>query len=99
MLYLHILWQCPKQNHIFKKKYVGISPEEGFLMSRLFMTLFMVSVDTWLNENSLVIFNFFFIAFMLCWKQNLLRMELIASFPDDVLVSSDQFWSEMFIKI
>ena len=32
-----------------KKKKVGISLEEGFLMPRSFMTLFMVSVDTWLN--------------------------------------------------
>ena len=60
-------------------------------MTRSFMTLFMVSVDTWLIENSLLIFNFFFIAFILWWKANLLTMELIiVSFPDDILVSSDQ---------
>ena len=50
----------------------------------------MVSVDTRLNENSLLIFNFFFIAFILCWKANFLIIELIESFPDDILVSSDQ---------
>ena len=59
-------------------------------MPRSFMILFMVSVDTWLNENSLLILNFFFIAFILWWKANFLIMELIMSFPDDILVSSDQ---------
>ena len=59
-------------------------------MTRSFIALFMVSVDTWLIENLLLIFNFFFIAFILWWKANLLIMELIVSFPDDILVSSDQ---------
>ena len=59
-------------------------------MTRSFIALFMVSVDTWLIENLLLIFNFFFIAFILWWKANLLIMELTVSFPDDILVSSDQ---------
>ena len=54
------------------------------------MILFMVSVDTRLNKNSLLILNFFFIAFILWWKANFLIMELILSFPDDIEVSSDQ---------
>ena len=59
-------------------------------MSRSFMTLFMASVDTWLNKNLLLIFNSFFIAFIFWSKANFLIMELIVSFPDDILVSSDQ---------
>ena len=59
-------------------------------MPRSFMILFMVSVDTWLNENSLLILNFFFIAFILWRKANFLIMELIVSFPHDILVSSGQ---------
>ena len=55
-----------------------------------FMTLFMVSVVTWLNGNSLFILNFFFITFILWWKTNFLIMELIVWFPDDILVSSGQ---------
>ena len=90
MLYLHILWQCPKQNCILKKNKVRISPEEGFLMSRLFMILFMVSVDTRLNKNSLLILNFFFLAFIIWWKAHFSIMELILSFLDDIEVSSDQ---------
>ena len=50
----------------------------------------MVSVDTWLNKKSLLILNFFFIAFFLWWKANFLLMELIVSFPDDIELSSDQ---------
>ena len=50
----------------------------------------MVSEDTWLNKNSLLILNFFFIAFILWWKANFLIMELIVSFPDDIEVSSSQ---------
>ena len=59
-------------------------------MSRPFTILFMVSVDTRLNKNSLLILNFFFIAFILWCKANFLIMELILSFPDDIEVSSDQ---------
>ena len=59
-------------------------------MSRSFMILFMASVDTWLNKNLLLIFNFFFIAFIFWSKANFLIVELIVSFPDDILVSSDQ---------
>ena len=59
-------------------------------MSRSFMILFMASVDTWLNKNLLLIFNSFFIAFIFWSKANFLIMELIVSFPDDILVSSDQ---------
>ena len=51
----------------------------------------MVSEDTWLNKNSLLILNFFFIAFILWWKANFLIMELIVSFPDDIEVSSSQW--------
>ena len=61
----------------FLKKYVEISPEEGFLISRLFMILFMASVDIWLQENLLLISIF-------------LIMELIASMSDDIEVSSGQ---------
>ena len=70
------------------KNQVGISPEEGFLMSRSFMILFVVSVDTWLNENSFLILNFFYIAFILRWKAIFLIVELIISFSDDIEVSS-----------
>ena len=59
-------------------------------MSRSFMILFVVSVDTWLNENSLLLLNFFFIAFILWRKANFLIMELIVSFSDDIEVSSGQ---------
>ena len=59
-------------------------------MSRSLMILFMVSVDAWLNENLLLICNLFFIPFMLWWKTIFLIMDLIMSFPDDILVSSDQ---------
>ena len=55
-----------------------------------FIIPFMVSEDTWLNENSILILNFFFIAFMLRWKTNFLRMALIVSFPDDIEVSWGQ---------
>ena len=50
----------------------------------------MVSVDTWLNKNSLLTLNFFLIAFILQLKTNFLRMELIVSFPDAIEVSSSQ---------
>ena len=50
------------------------------------MILFMVSVDTWLNKNSLLILNFFFPAFILWSKANILIMELIVPFPNDILV-------------
>ena len=85
MLYLHILCQCPKQNCIFyKNKFLG------FIMSRPLMIVFMVSVDRCLNKNSLLILNFFFIAFILWWKTHFLIMVLFLSFPDDIEVSSDQ---------
>ena len=54
------------------------------------MILFMASVDTWLNKNLLLIFNFFLIAFIFWSKANFLIMELIISFPDHILVSLDQ---------
>ena len=59
-------------------------------MSRSSMILFMVSVDAWLIENLLLICNLFFIPFMFWWKTIFLIMDLIMSFPDDILVSSDQ---------
>ena len=59
-------------------------------MSRSFMNLFMVSVDTRLNKNLFLILNFFFIAFMLGWIANLLIMELIVSFLDVTKVSLGQ---------
>ena len=52
------------------------------------MILFVVSVDTWLNENSFLILNFFYIAFILRWKAIFLIVELIISFSDDIEVSS-----------
>ena len=59
-------------------------------MSRSFMILFVVSVDTWLNENSLLVLNFFYIAFILRLKAIFLIRELIASFSDGSEVSSGQ---------
>ena len=50
----------------------------------------MVSVDARLNENSLLILNFFCIAFILGWKANFLLMKLVVSFPDDIKVPSSQ---------
>ena len=41
----------------------------SFLMSRSFMILFMVSLDTCLKENWLLISNFFFIGFILGERQ------------------------------
>ena len=64
-----------------------------FLMLHLHILIynfFMVIVDTCLNENSLLIFNVFFITSILRWKSNFLIMELISSFPDDIEVSSSQ---------
>ena len=58
-------------------------------MSRSFMILFMVSLDTVLNENLLLILNSLFISAFILWrKANSLIMELIVSFPDDIEVSS-----------
>ena len=54
------------------------------------MILFMVSVDTWLNKNLLLISKVFFIAFIPRRKANFLIMELIVSFPDDIEVSLGQ---------
>ena len=48
-------------------------------MSRSSMILFMVSLDTWWIENSLLILNFLFIAFILWWKTNFLIIELCHS--------------------
>ena len=59
-------------------------------MSRSFMTLFMVFSSTWLNENLLLIFNFFFIAFILWLMPSFLILELIVLFPDNILVPLDQ---------
>ena len=50
----------------------------------------MVSIDTWLNENLLLILNFCFTVFILWWKTNFFIIELIVSFPDDTEVFSDQ---------
>ena len=50
----------------------------------------MVSEDTWLNKNSILILNFSFIAFILQWKANFLIMESIMSFPDYIEVSLSQ---------
>ena len=50
----------------------------------------MVSIDTWLNENLLLILNFCFTVFILQWKANFFIIELIVSFPDDIEVFSDQ---------
>ena len=60
-------------------------------MSRSFMILFMVSLDTVLNENFLLILNSLFISAFILWrKANSLIMELIVSFPDDIEVYSGQ---------
>ena len=60
-------------------------------MSRSFMILFMVSLDTVLNENLLLILNSLFISAFILWrKANSLIMELIVSFPDDIEVYSGQ---------
>ena len=77
----------------FKKK-VWISP--GFLMSRSSMILFMVSLDTSCIENSLLILNFLFIAFILWWKTKFLIIELCHSLMTlNYLWAS---WSEMFTE-
>ena len=70
----------------------------------------MVSEVTWLNEDSFLISNLFFITLILWWKAHFLIMELIVSFPDDIEVSSSQlkrfnksvidpkcFWSEILL--
>ena len=60
-------------------------------MSRSFMILFMVSLDTVLNENLLLILNSLFISAFILWRKvNSLIMELIVSFPDDIEVYSGQ---------
>ena len=50
----------------------------------------MVSIDTWLNENLLLILNFCFTVFILRWKVNFFIIKLIVSFPDDIKLFSDQ---------
>ena len=51
----------------------------------------MVSLDTVLNENLLLILNSLFISAFTLWrKANSLIMELIVSFPDDIEVYSGQ---------
>ena len=50
----------------------------------------MVSIDTWLNENLLLILNFCLTVFILRWKANFYIIELTASFPDNIKVFSDQ---------
>ena len=50
----------------------------------------MVSVDTWLNKNSLLILSFSFIAFILWRKANFSLMELLVSFPKDIKVTSGE---------
>ena len=52
------------------------------------LILFMVSVDTWFNENLLLILNFYYCFYTLV--TNYLIMKLIASFPNDIEVSSAQ---------
>ena len=60
-------------------------------MSRSFMILFMVSLDTVLNENLLLILNSLFISAFILWRKvNSLIMELIVPFPDDIEVYSGQ---------
>ena len=64
-----------------------------FLMLHLHTPIynsFYVSEITWLNEDSFLISNFFFITFIPWWKAYFLIMELIVSFPDDIEVSSSQ---------
>ena len=51
----------------------------------------MVSIDTWLNENLLLILNFCFTVFYTLVKDKFLFIiELIVSFPDDIEVFTDQ---------
>ena len=52
----------------------------------------MVSVDTYLSENSLLILNFFFflLPLYLGERKNFSIMELTVSFPDDIEVSLSQ---------
>ena len=55
------------------------------------MILFMVFIDTWLNENLLLILNFCFTVFYTSVKDKFLFIiELIVSFPDDIEVFTDQ---------
>ena len=58
-------------------------------MPRWFMILFMVSVDTWLNENSLLILNFFFILSYFGERQ-MFNNGVNYVFPDDIEVPSGQ---------
>ena len=51
----------------------------------------MVFIDTWLNENLLLILNFCFTVFYTSVKDKFLFIiELIVSFPDDIEVFTDQ---------
>ena len=46
----------------------------------IYNSFYGLCIDTWLNESSLLILNFSFIAFVLRWKANFLIKELIVSF-------------------
>ena len=54
------------------------------------MILFVLSADTRLNENSLLILNFFLCCFYTWVKCKFLIMELIVSFPENIEVSLSQ---------
>ena len=96
--FIYTYCEMKKQKKLLQKNFlkkVWISPE-GFLMSRSSMILFMVSLDTWWIENSLLILNFFFIAFILWWKTNFLIIGLCHSLMTlNYLWAS---WSEMFTE-
>ena len=62
-LFTHTVTVLKTKSH-FSKIEAGISPGKVFLMSKSFMILLMVSIDTRLNENSFLILIFFLIAFM-----------------------------------
>ena len=60
----------------------------------------MVSVDTYLNENSLLILNFFFIAFVLGWKKKFFNNGVHCAIPIIWEVRSTCFpkWFEITIN-
>ena len=59
-------------------------------MARSFMILFVISVGTWLNENSFLILKFFLYCFYTSVKGNFFNSGVIVSFSDDIEIPSGQ---------
>ena len=62
----------------------------------IYNSFYGLCIDTWLNESSLLILNFSFIAFVLRWKANLLIKELIVSFLMIFLYVTIFIWEVRF---